>query len=332
MQLDSLHRLSVRHYICRTLLLLLAIWCTTDSIIAKERVEPIAFGNMNQWIVRHIKESKLLGGKTKVLYTLGANDTIRTNGAYVAAPDNPWGSSDTYARFMGIETATAGSVCPEKRGKGYCCKLTNVISHIDLVKIDAMVSGTIYMGHAVEPLGLLAKTRPYTAIDFGVPFDKHPIALMLDYKAKISESNVITTTVNNKIEEVEGHDCAVIYVYLQYRWEDKKTGKIYARRVGTAYEIISQSIPEWINNHQIPIRWGNITDSPDFHEYEDLNQTRMMSRNSQGDMVEVEEVGWSLDEPTHVVMYISSSNSGPFRAHEGNTLWVDNLRWVYKEK
>jgi hypothetical protein len=49
-------------------------------------------------------------------------------------------------------------------------------------------------------------------------------------------------------------------------------------------------------------------------------------------MVEVEEVGWSLDEPTHVVMYISSSNSGPFRAHEGNTLWVDNLRWVYKEK
>lgn len=301
------------------------------TIAMAQRIEPIIYGNMNQWIVRQITESKLLGGKTKTLYTLGANDTIKENSAYKAAADNPWGCSDTYARFMGVETATSGSVFPEKRGNGYCCRLRNVLTHISLVDMYAMVSGTIYMGHALEPLGISAKTKPYTAIDFGVPFTKHPIALMLDYKATISNSNVIISTKNNKIEKESGHDCAVVYVYLQYRWEDKNTGKIYARRVGTAYERICKTIPEWVNNHQIPIRWGNITNDNDYKDYEGLNRVKMMTKNSKGNMVEIEEVGWSLDEPTHIVMYISSSNAGVFRACEGNTLWVDNLRFVYKE-
>jgi hypothetical protein len=296
-----------------------------------QRTEPIIYGDMNQWIVRQITESKLLGGNTKTLYTLGASDTIKGNSAYKAATNNPWGCSDTYARFMGVETATSGSVYPEKRGNGYCCRLRNVLTHISLVDMYAMVSGTIYMGHALEPLGITAKSKPYSAIDFGVPFTKHPIALMLDYKASISNSNVIISTKHNKIEKENGHDCAVVYAYLQYRWEDKSTGKIYARRVGTAYERICQTIPEWVNNHQIPIRWGNITNDKDFKDYEGLNRVKMMTKNSKGNMVEIEEVGWSLDEPTHIVLYISSSNAGVFRACEGNTLWVDNLKLVYKE-
>ena len=64
---------------------------------------------------------------------------------------------------------------------------------------------------------------------------------------------------------------------------------------------------------------------------EKMKQVDMMARNSKGKMVKIEEVGWSLDEPTHVVMYISSSNAGVFRACEGNTLWVDNLRWVFEK-
>ena len=34
-----------------------------------ERIEPVPFGDMEQWTVRYIKESKLLGGQTKVLYS-----------------------------------------------------------------------------------------------------------------------------------------------------------------------------------------------------------------------------------------------------------------------
>jgi hypothetical protein len=232
---------------------------------------------------------------------------------------------------MGIETAMESSVEPEARGYGYCCRLRNVLTEVNVGNIHAMVSGTIYMGKALEPLGITAKSRPYTAIDFGVPFTAHPIAMMLDYKALISDADSMITTERNRPEVIAGHDCAVIYIYLQHRWEDSETGQIYARRVGTAYERICESIPEWVNNHEIPIRWGNITTSPDFHAYEGLNQMDMMTRNSRGKMVKIEEVGWSIDEPTHIIMYISASNAGVFRACEGNTLWVDNLRLVYEE-
>lgn len=302
-----------------------------NGMLAQERwTEPIPYGDMDQWQVRYIKESKLLGGKTKTLYALAATDTIRENKAYVSAEGNPWGCSATYAKFMGIETAMEGSVVPECRGYGYCCRMRNVLEHVSLCDLYAMVSGTIYIGTALEPLGIQAKSKPFTAIDFGVPFTKHPVALMLDYKATISDADSLITTERNKPEMIAGHDCAVIYIYLQHRWEDKETGKIYARRVGTAYERICKTIPEWINNHEIPIRWGNITEFADYQDYEGLNRVDMMSRNSQGKMVRVEEVAWSIDEPTHIVMYISSSNAGVFRACEGNTLWVDNLRLVYE--
>lgn len=315
------------------LLAIIGLLAISNGLFAERRwTEPIPYGDMDEWQVRYIQESKLLGGQTKTLYALAATDTIRENKAYIPTEDNPWGSSATYAKFMGIETGIAGSIVPERRGYGYCCKLQNVLTHVNIGDIYAMVSGTLHMGQALEPLGLAAKNRPYTATEFGVPFTQHPVALMLDYKATISEADSLITTERNKPEWIDGHDCAVVFVYLQYRWEDKETGKIYARRVGTAYERICETIPEWINNHEIPIRWGNITTSADYQAYEGLNQRDMMARNSRGKMVRVEEVGWSLDEPTHVVMYISSSNAGVFRAYEGNTLWVDNLRWVYEEE
>ena len=307
--------------------------CLVSTLLhAERRVEAIAYGNMDQWQTRYIKESKLLGGSTKTLYAIAPTDTIKQNQAYTPIEGNPWGCSATYARFMGIETGIEGSVVPEPRGYGYCCKMQNILTHINIGDIYAMVSGTIYMGTALEPLGILAKSKPYTAIDFGVPFTKHPVALMLDYKALISESDSLISTERNKPEMVAGHDCAVIYIYLQHRWEDSETGKIYARRVGTAFQRICETIPEWINNYEIPIRWGNITTSPDFQDYEGLNRVDMMARNSTGKMVRIEEVGWSIDEPTHIIMYISASNAGVFRAYEGNTLWVDNLRFVYEDE
>lgn len=317
----------------RKLLMALSALVVSNGLCAKERyTEPIIYGDMDRWQVRHIEESKLLGGAHKTLYALAPTDTIRENKAYVPIEGNPWGSSATYARFMGIETAMEGSIEPETRGYGYCCRLRNVLSHVKVGDIYAMVSGTLYMGEAIEPLSIGAKSKPFTAIDFGVPFTKHPVALMLDYKAQISETDSIVSTERNKPEYIDGHDCAVVYIYLQYRWEDKATGKIYARRVGTAYERICETIPEWINNHEIPIRWGNITTQADYKEYEGLNRVKMMTRNSRGRMVQIEEVGWSLDEPTHIIMYISSSNAGVFRACEGNTLWVDNLRFVYERE
>ena len=104
----------------RKTLIVLALFAIGHGVLAQERwTEPIPYGDMDQWQVRYIHESKLLGGKTKTLYALATTDTIRENQAYIPAEDNPWGCSATYAKFMGIETGIEGSVEPERRGYGY---------------------------------------------------------------------------------------------------------------------------------------------------------------------------------------------------------------------
>ena len=89
-----------------------------------ERVEPIPFGDMEQWTVRYIEESKLLGGKTKILYCLAPTDTVRENGPYQYGQEgNPWATSNAYANIIGIEKA-AGTMMPEVREDGgTCCRL-----------------------------------------------------------------------------------------------------------------------------------------------------------------------------------------------------------------
>ena len=299
-------------------------------LMSQQREEMIPYGDMDQWIVRYIHESKLLGGATKTLYAIGPTDTIHENGAYVPIDGNPWGCSNTYAKWI-VETAAGGAVQPEPRLDGYACRMENKIERINFGDMHVMVTGSIFFGQNLEPAGIVAKSKPFTIVDFGVPFTEHPVALRLDYKAKIEDSDSVTSTVHNKPEQEPGRDHAEVFVFLQHRWEDPKTGKIYARRVGTASERIYHDIPEWINNHDIPIRWGDITNDSLFHSHEQLNKSVMMARNSQGKMVEIEEVGFGLEEPTHAILQISSSCAGVFRAHEGNILWVDNLRWVYND-
>lgn len=303
-----------------------------STTFAERRIEYLPYGNMDTWTVRYIKESALLGGETKVLHAVGPNDTLRCNEAYEPVPENPWACSETYAKVI-VEAAAGGAVTPEKRGNGYCCRLENKMTHVRIGDIYAIVTGAIFLGKKYEPVGLIGKYRPHTVIDVGVPFTKKPVALMLDYKANIADTWYITSTAKDKPVIVEGeHDCAEIYIYLQHRWEDPETGEIFARRVGTACERVCDSIPEWVNNHEIPVRYGNITTDPDFKPYEALNYTLMMTRNSKGKMVKIDEVAYSLDQPTHIVMMIASGCSGAFRAYEGNTLWVDNIRLVYDDK
>ena len=41
--------------------------------LSAQRVELLPFGDFEQWTERHIKESAILGGETKTLYTLGSD-------------------------------------------------------------------------------------------------------------------------------------------------------------------------------------------------------------------------------------------------------------------
>ena len=46
-----------------------------------EKVVPFLYGDMDQWVVREISESAIIGGETKLLYEIAPHDTIKGNKA-----------------------------------------------------------------------------------------------------------------------------------------------------------------------------------------------------------------------------------------------------------
>lgn len=302
------------------------------TVSAQEKIEPIRFGDMEHWCVRYIKESPLLGGKTKTLYVLGPTDTIRANKAY-NFKKTIWGISNAYAAPAGIDKA-AGSAYPEKRGHGYCARLDTRLETVrvmGMVDIEVCINGSLFLGEVIEPVR--SAKDPYASINVGIPFTRRPKALMLDLKAKVSdEHRIVKATGTTKKKWMEGHDEPEVYVLLQQRWEDEK-GNIYAKRVGTARQRFSKSIPEWINGYRLDIHYGNIENEPFFKDYMGLFAPGkgFKAKNSKGKMVYVQEVGWAEPDatPTHVIVMITGGCYPAFYGYPGNTLWVDNVKWVF---
>ena len=71
-----------------------------------QSVEKVRYGDFENWITRHIPESKLLGGKTKTVYEIGPTQTIEGAVAYSNKGGSPWATSNVYARVMGINKAS----------------------------------------------------------------------------------------------------------------------------------------------------------------------------------------------------------------------------------
>ena len=102
----------------KTAALLLALALAVPSTgVSDDKVVPIKYGNMDQWVVRHINESGIIGGNTKTLYEIGPNRTINGNKAYKNLGGSPWGTSNVMAKVMGV-VKTNNSVYRERRGSG----------------------------------------------------------------------------------------------------------------------------------------------------------------------------------------------------------------------
>ena len=311
-----------------TLFLLL---CASLNILA-ERIEPIPFGDMEQWTVRKIKESKLLGGNTKTLYCLAPTDTIWENGPYTYGQNgNPWATSNAYANIIGIEKA-AGTMMPEKREDGGTCCRMNVellgVRVMGMIDVQVLVPGTLFTGRNLEPI--TTAKDPYQNIDFGVPFTGRPKALMFDYKCIVSPENWVWYAKGMaKPKKQAGHDEVEAYIYLQHRWEDAD-GKIHSIRVGTGYERFNKDQLTWVNGHRLPIHYGDITTESWYKDYMGFkNMQRAM--NSRGKVVLIQEEGWDATlEPTHMVIMLTSGKYEAFVGKAGNVFWVDNVSLVYE--
>ena len=311
---------------------LITLLFSIPALFAQERVEYLPYGKMDSWTVRYIKESALLGGKTRALYVVAKTDTIRQNKPYPYGKNgSPWGTSNAYAKVCGVEKA-AVSVKPERRGNGYCCRLETTLQTVSAIGIDlkALATGSLFTGRLIDPATLEGAKNPMKAIDMGIPFTKRPAALILDYKASIQQGkDMVHATGGSKVTTVKGQDSGEILLFLQYRWEDAD-GNIFAYRVGTASEHITRSVPNWQNNHRLSIRYGDITGSPDYKSWEKISKTRFMARNSKGKMMPIQEVGYRADmTPTHLILQISSGCQEPYTGCPGNVVWADNIRLEY---
>jgi len=305
---------------------------STSLWAQKERLELLPFGNMDQWQVREIKESLLIGGNMRYLYAINdTKDTLKNNTPYKNTR-SPWATSSVLAEVSGI-TKGSVTVFPEKRGKGYAARLETKIERVKvlgILNINVLASGTIFLGEMLEPI--TDTKNPQSKLVTGIPFTKKPKALQFDYKV----------TTGGKSSKVNGmgkgtalnqNDKAEIRILLQNRWEDKD-GKVHAKRIGTAWLNLSQTEKEWKNNYQLKINYGDIRNQAVYQKEMALRTGDFTdyTRNSKGQMTPIIEEGWgnATDAVTHLIVQFSSSNGGAYIGNESSRLWIDNVGLIYE--
>ena len=299
---------------------------------AQEKVVPVKYGDMEQWVTRKIHESGIIGGKTKLLYELGPTQEIDGNIAYVNQGGSPWGNSNVMAKVMGI-VKTNVSVFPEKRETGgYCARLETHIESVKvlgLVNITVLASGSLFLGDMKEPI--TGTKDGEKALNSGVPFTSRPKAVRYDYKVKMSgQPDRIRQTGFSRKSTVPGQDCAIMTCFLQKRTEDED-GNIIAKRVGTAV-VRYDKTEDWRNGATYEIMYGDITRDERYDaEMMGLGAGHYYARNKEGESVLIQENGWADadEQPTHLILQFTSSLGGAFIGSPGNTLWVDNVHLVY---
>ena len=316
----------------------LAIACMPLSVVladgdgvTSENVVPFAYGDMDNWIVREIHESGIIGGNTKWLYELGPSDTIVGNTAFRNMGGSPWATSNVMAKVAGV-VKTNTSVFPEKRGDGMCARMETRYESVKvfgLVDIEVIAAGSVFLGTVHEPIK--GTKNPQAMLQSGVPFSKKPKALRFDYKVKAApEKNRVRSTGFSRKSTVAGQDSLAVILLFQKRWEDEE-GNVYSKRVGTMVQRYTESTPDWVNDATYPILYGNITSKPEYKPYMRIQVEERYTLNSKGKSVPIQEVGWAEpgEAPTHMVLQFTSSHGGAYIGSPGNTFWIDNVELIY---
>ncbi|MBR1733316.1 MAG: PCMD domain-containing protein [Alloprevotella sp.] len=296
-------------------------------------IEYVKFGNFDQWITRNIKESGIIGGKTKTIYAIGPTATWNENKPYLGAGGSPWATSNVMAHVKGIYKTNLSVYREARPGHGYCAKLYTHLEEckvLGLINIKVLAAGSIFLGQMMEPI--TSASDPMKKLNCGQKFTKKPKAICFDYKVQLSGQPArIKQTGFGGASKVAGMDMPDCIVFLQKRWEDAK-GNIFAKRVGTMVQRFPKNTG-WVNNAQFAIHYGDITGKSFYQSYMGLTKGSNVryAKNSKGKMVPIQEVGWAdADEtPTHLIIQFDSSHGGAYIGSVGNTFWVDNVRLVY---
>lgn len=315
-------------------LMVLVSLISLPSVFAQDKTSetvPFLFGDLDNWVVREIHESSIIGGQTKYLYEVGPSDTIVGNIAYKNRGGSPWANSNVMAKVAGI-VKTNVSVFPEKRNDGWCARMETRMEKVKvlgLVDIEVVAAGSIFLGSVHEPIK--GTKNPQSMLLSGIPFTKKPKALQFDYKVKVMPQHTrVRSTGFSRKGEVAGQDSVAVILLLQKRWEDKQ-GNVYSKRVGTMVHRFSKSSDGWLNAQVFPIMYGDISGRKEYESYMQIQVEERYTMNSKGESVPIKEIGWadSSDTPTHMVLQFVSSHGGAYIGSPGNTFWIDNLKLLY---
>ena len=316
----------------RSLIILSA--CCFALIGMSQTTEKIRYSDFENWVTRHIPESRVLGGKTKTVYEIGPTQTIEGAVAYRNKGGSPWATSNVYARVVGVNKASNAVVPDVHEGHGKCCKMSTILETckvLGLVNMEVLVSGSIFLGQMLEPV--TSTKSPYSKMEMGIPFTKRPKYLQYDYRVSVpANAQKIRSTGFGSKKTLSGKDNVEVFMLLQRRWEDAD-GNLYAKRVGTVRERYGASTAGWVNGHAAEVMYGDITKSPKFKSYMGLipEDRSYYARNSKGKMKPVKEVGWDSADavPTHLIIMASSGCGLAYEGTVGMTLWVDNFYLRY---
>lgn len=300
-----------------------------------ETIESIKFGDMEHWVTRNIKESRVIGGKQKQVYAIGPTATVNGDKPYVPAGGSPWATSNVMAKVAGI-TKTSNSVYPAERpGGGKACQMRSEMEQckaLGIINIDVMVAGSVFLGRMLEPIK--STSDPYAKMEMGIPFTRHPEALVYDYELVVPlEDTRVYSSGFGKKKTLKGREQAEVVVMLQRRWEDAD-GNIYAKRVATGRERLAKDSGGWVNHHHLPLHYGDISHEAFYKPYMKLlrGDNRFYARNSKGKMVPVTEVGWDAADatPTHLIVQFAAASGEPYVGTPGLTFTIDNVSLAYK--
>lgn len=293
-----------------------------------QTIEKIKYGDMNSWVKRTVHESSLLGGKKRTIYEVGPNTTVEgENKPYVNMGGSPWGTSNVYAKVSGIVKGSNAIEPFSRGGNNNCAKLMSKMEKVKvlgMINMNVMVAGAMFLGQMNEPV--TGTSNPYGKMNMGMPYTKRPSAVVFDYKVEMPEGDVRTKATGfGSKKTLKGHDEAVMFMYLQKRWEDAD-GNIHAVRVGTAGEKYGKST-NWVNGHKVPVVYGDISNRSDL-KWAGLRSKdeSYYAKNSKGKLVPVIEEGYDANAtPTHVVLMLSAGSGEPYVGTEGLNFYVDNV-------
>ena len=310
---------------------------TTGCLSVPGTREAIPFGDFEQWTIRRIKESAIVGKDSVTVYEIDRNQTIYGNIPY-SNTDSPWATSNAFAKVMGVvktnvnvrpaphitraensSTGNRGERCAEMRTEIMSFKI------LGMAKVEVLTAGAIYLGKLKEPINSM--DNAIKSVNIGIPFTKRPKYLVFDYKATIRNSGTVSRSTMTKRTDMPGRDMAIATVQLQKRTE--KDGKIYAERVATGELLIGGSC-DWIHGAKLKLTYGKPENEEALSQFSRLNSF-FYAENSSGESVPIQETGWADPDtaPTHLIIYFASGYLGPFTGEIGNSLSIDNVMLEY---